>query len=189
MCIFTERKFETMKLIYNLLLISCLLLFISCGNDKKEPETVMVETDAPLNIEASTEETAFKDPKLEDVFDQYIDVKNALVKTDMEATQTAASNLLTAFANVGVSEKAFMAGQAMVEAEDIEAQRKAFVTVTDEVASMLEGSLSEGAIYKQYCPMAFDNTGAYWLSDSKEIYNPYFGDKMLRCGRVDAKIE
>jgi hypothetical protein len=32
--------------------------------------------------------------------------------------------------------------------------------------------------------MAFNNTGGFWLSDSKTIRNPYFGDKMLTCGQV-----
>jgi Cu(I)/Ag(I) efflux system membrane fusion protein len=32
--------------------------------------------------------------------------------------------------------------------------------------------------------MAFDNKGAYWLSDQAKIRNPYFGDKMLECGEV-----
>jgi hypothetical protein len=37
--------------------------------------------------------------------------------------------------------------------------------------------------------MAFNNTGAYWLSSDKQVQNPYFGDKMMRCGRVDNAIE
>jgi Cu(I)/Ag(I) efflux system membrane fusion protein len=39
-------------------------------------------------------------------------------------------------------------------------------------------------VYKEYCPMAFDNKGAYWLSESEEIRNPYFGKSMLTCGEV-----
>jgi Cu(I)/Ag(I) efflux system membrane fusion protein len=37
-------------------------------------------------------------------------------------------------------------------------------------------------VYQQYCPMAFNNAGAAWLSNSTEIVNPYFGEKMLHCG-------
>jgi len=43
-------------------------------------------------------------------------------------------------------------------------------------------------VYKQYCPMAFDGKGAFWLSSSEEIRNPYYGDKMLKCGRVEETI-
>jgi Cu(I)/Ag(I) efflux system membrane fusion protein len=32
--------------------------------------------------------------------------------------------------------------------------------------------------------MAFDNKGAFWLSEIEEIRNPYFGKEMLSCGEV-----
>jgi Cu(I)/Ag(I) efflux system membrane fusion protein len=38
--------------------------------------------------------------------------------------------------------------------------------------------------YYQFCPMAFDDKGAYWLSEIKEIRNPYFGKKMNVCGET-----
>src|SRR5690625_5789886 len=36
--------------------------------------------------------------------------------------------------------------------------------------------------YLMFCPMAFNNQGAYWLQPNSELLNPYFGDAMLRCG-------
>jgi Cu(I)/Ag(I) efflux system membrane fusion protein len=39
-------------------------------------------------------------------------------------------------------------------------------------------------IYEQFCPMADNNKGAYWLSTTKEITNPYFGEAMLTCGEI-----
>lgn len=39
-------------------------------------------------------------------------------------------------------------------------------------------------IYLSFCPMAFDNKGGYWLQDSEEIKNPYYGEKMLGCGEI-----
>ena len=42
--------------------------------------------------------------------------------------------------------------------------------------------IADQRVYYQFCPMAFDNKGAYWLSSSEEILNPYFGDAMLHCG-------
>lgn len=40
-----------------------------------------------------------------------------------------------------------------------------------------------------FCPMAFDNTGAYWLQDHDKVTNPYFGASMLRCGSVKASYD
>jgi hypothetical protein len=36
--------------------------------------------------------------------------------------------------------------------------------------------------------MAFNDQGAYWISDREEIRNPYFGDKMLTCGVVKEEL-
>ena len=40
----------------------------------------------------------------------------------------------------------------------------------------------------EHCPMANNNKGANWLSFVKTIKNPYFGDKLLRCGSVEQTI-
>ncbi len=39
-------------------------------------------------------------------------------------------------------------------------------------------------LYLMFCPMAFGNQGGYWLQDSQEVKNPYFGAKMLTCGEI-----
>ena len=43
-------------------------------------------------------------------------------------------------------------------------------------------------VYVDFCPMAFDNTGADWISDVQEIKNPYFGDKMMKCGSIKLEL-
>lgn len=40
-------------------------------------------------------------------------------------------------------------------------------------------------LYLVFCPMAFNNKGAYWLQDTdSHIENPYLGTKILKCGEV-----
>ena len=57
------------------------------------------------------------------------------------------------------------------------------------MATLVKGAdISMGELYLEYCPMANGNTGGYWLSNEKEIRNPYFGDKMLKCGSVKETI-
>ncbi len=43
-------------------------------------------------------------------------------------------------------------------------------------------------LFRTYCPMAFENKGAYWLQARRQIDNPYFGAVMLRCGEVRAAL-
>jgi hypothetical protein len=56
------------------------------------------------------------------------------------------------------------------------------------IEHLFASGISSGTIYKQHCPMAFNNTGASWFSDLPEIRNPYFGNKMLKCGEVEKTI-
>ena len=180
----------------NILFVLRLTVFlVSCANDKKkeEPDTVTVESGNDVTSKQAESNTAsvieFNDEKKKAVFKSYLQLKDALVSTDAAKAAASASRLMTAFANLGVDDATLKAAQNIVEAKNIEAQRTAFVAVTTSVEALMADALANGTIYKQYCPMAFNNTGASWLSDSSEIFNPYFGSKMLKCGRVDAKIE
>jgi Cu(I)/Ag(I) efflux system membrane fusion protein len=80
-------------------------------------------------------------------------------------------------------------GKKISELKDIEAQRKQFQYVSDALINSLQAFGTEGkALYKQHCPMAFDNKGGDWISDKKGIRNPYFGDKMMKCGIVKGEL-
>lgn len=75
--------------------------------------------------------------------------------------------------------------QNLQQANTLLAKRKSFQVVSDGLFDLLRTIRYDGSkVYQQYCPMAFDNAGAAWLSNSTDIVNPYFGDKMLHCGDV-----
>ena len=42
-------------------------------------------------------------------------------------------------------------------------------------------------LYMFYCPMF--NDGVYWIYDSKEVLNPYYGKKMQKCGEMKQTIK
>ncbi len=73
----------------------------------------------------------------------------------------------------------------LVGEKDLEGKRTSFQMVSDMLFDLVKTTGLKGkTVYRQYCPMAFNDQGAYWLSDKEEILNPYFGDKMLHCGDV-----
>ncbi|MDQ6756917.1 MAG: DUF3347 domain-containing protein, partial [Bacteroidota bacterium] len=43
--------------------------------------------------------------------------------------------------------------------------------------------------YKDFCPMYNNNKGAIWLSEVKDIKNPYLGKKMPTCGNMKEEIK
>ena len=47
---------------------------------------------------------------------------------------------------------------------------------------------NDSELYYQFCPMAKNNEGANWLSQTKEIINPYMGQRMLKCGKTQETL-
>lgn len=175
----------------------CLLLFVgllSCeGSSSDTDNATEIGVNTPAEVaeqkaEApATGDTSFKDGMTGKVWQNYLHIRTALINADVNEAAAAAGNLMEALTSERVDIK--KAAMVISEADDIEAQRAAFAELSEEMEELLDGALSDGTIYKQHCPMAFDGTGANWFSEVSEIRNPYFGDKMLTCGKVVAEIE
>jgi Cu(I)/Ag(I) efflux system membrane fusion protein len=127
----------------------------------------------------------------------YFELKDALVGTDFELTQAKLLKLKEGMTEIlqtpaMVSESWELLNtslQPMVSAKDIEGVRKYFKPFSEgmvDLARDLNGY--KNTIYVQFCPMADNNKGAFWLSLQEEIRNPYFGDKMLICGVVKEQL-
>ncbi|MGB3543408.1 efflux RND transporter periplasmic adaptor subunit [Rubrivirga sp.] len=76
----------------------------------------------------------------------------------------------------------------LLKKDDVEAQREQFGFLSQALINALTAFGVDGTYYVQHCPMAFDTAGANWLSDDEQIRNPYFGDKMLKCGSVTEEL-
>lgn len=71
----------------------------------------------------------------------------------------------------------------MAASTDLKVQRAAYASFNQALYKSLKAfGTTVDAIYYQQCPMALDKKGAFWLNNSKEIRNPYFGSSMLTCG-------
>jgi Cu(I)/Ag(I) efflux system membrane fusion protein len=76
--------------------------------------------------------------------------------------------------------------KAAAESKDIAQLRERFKLISDAVITMAKkfGYIGDNDTYVTFCPMAFDNTGAFWIQRDTVINNAYFGSKMLRCGSI-----
>ncbi|MEZ4884343.1 MAG: efflux RND transporter periplasmic adaptor subunit [Chitinophagales bacterium] len=129
----------------------------------------------------------------------YLQLKDALVATDFEAANLASMALKQAMEKTDMM---LLKGEVhtywmeqlkplnvhldlLQKAKGVEDQRKQFSNVSDLLTVMVKAFGIDGTdLYVQFCPMGFDNIGAYWLSEVAQIQNPYFGDKMMKCGSV-----
>ena len=134
---------------------------------------------------------------------QYLALKDGFVATNIDTTTKVARDFLKVLNNVDMSlikgdahiywmEQLNVLkshGQLILDMPDIEAQRRQFSFLSDALINAIQAFGVEGTtLYIQYCPMAFNNEGADWVSDEEQILNPYFGDKMLKCGTVKGQL-
>ncbi|MEO8582719.1 MAG: DUF3347 domain-containing protein [Flavitalea sp.] len=138
----------------------------------------------------------------------YFALKDAFITGDTTKVNSAAISLVTSADSLKVNElkgdtsgtitetaKSFAtsisaSSQAIINEKDIEAKRSEFNVITDALWSLTRTVKYDGQkIYYQYCPMALNNRGGYWLSDVREIKNPYFGSKMPTCGETADSLD
>lgn len=155
----------------------------------------------------NTNNTPAFNASYDQMLNSYYSLKNALVAADTSKANAAAGELVEAARAVklneieddttgliGANAKSFtesIAGSAATlrEAGGLEEKRQAFETITDPLWNLTRTvRYDKEQVYYQYCPMAFDDRGAYWLSRENTVLNPYFGDKMLRCGSVEDSL-
>ena len=124
--------------------------------------------------------------KIDPALTAYYKVKNALVDSDAKTVAVEAKKLATLLKKsektIGV--EAYKAASAMGASTDIASQRTQLGSLTEGMYQAVKKAKPEGTVYYAYCPMANNSKGGYWLSEKKEIANPYYGSKMLKCGSV-----
>lgn len=164
-----------------------------------KPSMMNPEADKPV-AEVSI---AFKE-QLQKVYDAYILMTDAFVATDADQVSRHASKVKSGLEKVDM---ALLQGEAHMEwmsqletlswtiekiagSKDIADQRLVFAEFNNTFYKSLKFfGLQQGTTFYQYCPMANGDVGAYWFSPVKDIYNPYFGDEMLKCGETKETLE
>jgi Cu(I)/Ag(I) efflux system membrane fusion protein len=141
--------------------------------------------------------------QLDEVIDAYLNLKDGLVAADKNETAKYSSALLDALQKVNGDvlkgdakafwdeKKSFLMQHATLckEAPSIEGKRKNFVFLSEPLIKTVEAfGPGNEKLYVDYCPMANNKKGAYWLSESKEIRNPFMPEEMRSCGEVKQEI-
>lgn len=140
----------------------------------------------------------------EEVIANYLQLKNALAKDNSKDAAAAGKTIFATLSNVDIKSLAPEQMKSYMDIADdmkehaehigdnagkIEHQREHFVMVSKDMADFVKTFGNGGqTLYKDYCPMANDGKGATWISEVKEIKNPYLGGKMPTCGSVKATI-
>ncbi|MGV3502744.1 MAG: DUF3347 domain-containing protein [Adhaeribacter sp.] len=134
------------------------------------------------------------------LLDGYLKISEALAASEFQTARQQAQAIVAATDQVPVAQ---LSGEAksyasdklkeirqsadrMVQASDIKGLRAHLQALSEATFSLTKAfGASDQTLYYQYCPMANQNQGGYWLSANKEIRNPYFGSGMLTCGSTE----
>ena len=142
--------------------------------------------------------------QLKTAFDNYLVVKDALVKDDSKKVVEGAQQLLNSLNLIDMKllkdnnahnhwmklEKELKSStKSITEVSNIKEQRNHFKHLSSHLGSAIQLFGVNEKVYNQFCPMADNNKGAYWLSKEEKVLNPYFGDAMLTCGEVKRVIQ
>jgi len=185
------------------------LTVMSCKDGNKEEHTAPMSNE--MHVEGDHDhadgmENDEMDNSVEQASDanqvlaDYMVLKDALVATDKDAAGQAGIKMESSLRGLNISsytaeqqtELKDIIADAAEHAEHIgksemDHQREHFKTLSKDMLDMVAITGTDGKMYQMSCPM-YDG-GSPWLSMEKEVKNPYYGSKMMGCGKMEKELK
>ncbi len=138
------------------------------------------------------------------LFNAYIPFKDRLVESDAGGSFKESQNLVKQIESVdmglfsGDTHEYWMDKSQLVKTSlkeikqnaSIDDIRKSFVPISENLIKIFKAfGTGNNKAFVQFCPMANQDIGAFWLSTDKQIKNPFYGSMMLSCGETRDTIQ
>lgn len=169
----------------------------SLTTEKDDASMTDIETE---NTVVTTKTVAATSFTINEIVSGYLKLKNALVKDDSKGAANAGKALYSTFdkvnpntiSNVKLKNKyndiAKNAREHVKHIGDnagkINHQREYFALLSKDVHDLIKTFGTDQKLYQDYCPMYNEGKDGYWISETKDVKNPYYGSEMLTCGRM-----
>ena len=155
----------------------------------------------PAALSAGIDQNAVS---IKEIVVTYLQLKNAFAEDNSKEAATLGNTLMSAFKNFNRTALTTAQKQTFEDIEDdakehaehigknegnIAHQREHFELLSKDIYDLVKAFGAGQVLYKDFCPMYNDGKGAFWLSETKEIKNPYFGKSMLTCGTIKEEIK
>jgi uncharacterized coiled-coil DUF342 family protein len=180
------------------------IAFTACnGSNNKSAENNNAENNQTSTTTPSSNPTGEATP-IKGIVSGYLNLKNALANDNSQAASNAANEFLEAMNKIDKSsltegqKKVYadvaddakeMAEHISKSVDKIDHQREHFDMLSNDMYDLVKAFGTAQTLYRDFCPMYNDNKGAYWVSETKEIKNPYLGKEMPTCGEVKEEIK
>ncbi|WP_419870786.1 DUF3347 domain-containing protein [Chryseobacterium sp. CT-SW4] len=131
------------------------------------------------------------DAQVSTLYKDYIAIKTSLSSDDADKASRSAQEFIKSASSVKtLPENKLKAltkdADVISKTKNIKNQREAFQRLSGNMIALTkEFKLSAQPVYVQHCPMK----NADWLSNEKQIVNPYYGKAMSSCGNVKTEIK
>ncbi|MEQ7802131.1 DUF3347 domain-containing protein [Pedobacter sp. ASV1-7] len=179
-----------------------LLFLAACSNGSNKTQST-TPSDATATSAAASESSE-KGTSTAAVLASYLKLKNAFTNDNDKEAAAAGNEMVTALASfykkslTPEQDKAFtdIHDDAKGHAEHIGAnvgniahQREHFDMLSKDMYDLVKLLGANQPLYVDHCPMYNNNKGAIWLSEVKDIKNPYLGKAMPTCGTVKEELK
>lgn len=200
----------------NLIIVSAISLasfsMVACNNANKSSANSAKDTTASTNAApitaASTSAKGGVDSKttaaVKEMVGNYLQLKNALTKDNSSDAATAGKALSEGFIKLDKSvltaeqKKTYtdisddakeMAEHIGMSGGKLPHQREHFDMLSKDMFDLVKLFGAGQPLFVDHCPMYNNKKGADWLSETKEIKNPYMGAGMLTCGTIKEELK
>ncbi len=179
-----------------------LLLLAACGGSDQKAK-LENQVQAPLTRSANSD--AFNRSFGKVMTDYYSLKDNFVAENDTAINQLAKSMIISVDSiqldalkgdtNIVATARTYTQGisaelKGLLGEKDREEKRKSFQMVGEQLYDLIRTvQYDQAIVYHDFCPMAFNDQGANWLSNSRDIKNPYIPKKMLTCGEIKDSID
>lgn len=178
-----------------------------CGMELTEPVVQSTKSTSNTPTDLTAESTAapvtHTQFSIDEIINNYLKLKNALTKDDTQNAGNAGKVLYATFNAINPSaleaklkkEYLDIADDAKEHAEHIgnnagkiDHQREHFAMLSEDINALIKAFGTKQKLFQDFCPMYDNGKGAIWISETKDIKNPYYGNKMMGCGTMKKEL-
>jgi hypothetical protein len=171
------------------------------SNSKSNAKQSISQTD---KAKTSSDSDAMNTFSIKVIISQYLQIKNGLANDNGRDAAGAGKAFVESIGKIDktsltaekkkiwedISDDAKEMAEHIGENPDkLEHQREHFELLSKDMYDLVKAFSSDQVLYKVFDPMYNNGEGAFWLSETKEIKNPYMGKAMSNSGSIQEEIK
>jgi hypothetical protein len=180
-----------------------LFALTSCGGGESGPTEKQSQSTEQVNTSTQQQEVTKKD-NLSSILSSYFEMSENLTNDSAAEAAKSSEKLRVAlkdFQDPDLSNKEYKEVDEIIKssiehaehitenAGDIHHQREHLVMLSLDIKDLIEIVGTDQKVYEAYCPMANNNKGAIWVTNKNKVENPYMGQSMPKCGKINGEIK